>query len=479
MTATFDFDQLLASVLEADGPRRAPEARIEAALTQAGGVRQRRPLIRTLDRRAWPAPRYSPANPTATRYATVGLVMLLTIALVATALVVGDRLRERPVILPGAWSATGPTATQRAIGASAILHDGRVLFVGGQGPDGKPAPAELFDPATNTFRPTVGQLSNPRYSLSATTMADGTVLVAGGTWDGFGGNPTPITTAELFDPKTGMFRQTGQMITARWSHSATLLADGRRVLVVGGYPIDPSSGQPVPYPAEVYDSAAGSWSAAGATFLGRYDHTATLLQDGRVLIAGGAEIGPVAKTAELFDPATRTFSDVSPMTIPRSGHSATALPDGRVLIVGGSTQTESRDWITETAELFDPTTGRFSPTGSLVTERRDPAAMLLNDGRVLVAGGSNRYGEPRSAELYDPAAGTFELAASASGGLSGSAFRLSDGRILVAGMQPEVFDPTGTTMMSAALPRSDRTFTATGDGIQHRSGHTATSPSSP
>lgn len=88
MTATFDFDQLLASVLEADGPQLASEARVEAAMIQARAVRQRRPLIPALDRRAWPAPRFSPANPTATRFVTVGIVMLLTIALVATALVV-------------------------------------------------------------------------------------------------------------------------------------------------------------------------------------------------------------------------------------------------------------------------------------------------------------------------------------------------------------------------------------------------------
>ena len=474
MSATFDFDQLLTSVLAADGPQAVPSASIDAALAQARQVGQRRPIVRAIDRRAWPAPRLSPANPAAARFATVGLVLLLTIALIAAGIFVGGRLLHRPASLPGTWTPTGPAAPQRSNGASAMLKDGRVLFVGGVGEDGNLAPSELFDPATNAFDRTHGEISSPRYSLTATTMADGRVLVAGGKWDDPGGSTTSVATAELFDPVTRTFTPTGPMMAPRSSHTATLLADGRRVLVVGGFTNDPGGGQPILNAAEIYDPAAGSWSAAGTTFLGRYDHTATLLPDGRVLVAGGSTDAAVAQTAEVFDPVTRTFSDTPPMTTPRSGHGATALPDGRVLIVGGTTQTPTRERIVESAELYDPTTGRFSETGSMATERSNPTVALLRDGRVMVAGGGNQYGSPRSAELYDPAAGTFQLAASASADLIGPAFRLPDGRILVAGSKPEVFDPTATTRIAEIPPRSDGTFAATGDAMGHRAGHTAT-----
>lgn len=465
MTASFDFDRLLGSVLESGGPRSVPSTVVEAALAEAALVSQRRPLVRLLDRRAWPVPRFSPANPAAGRLATAGLILLLTVALLATAILVGSRLLKHEAALPGAWIQTAPMRTQRdpesTAAAAALLTDGRVLFVGGVGKDAQPAPAELFDPSTNTFQTTAGQMTGGTDPVSATTLRGGRVLVVGG------------ATAEVFDPATGTFSPTGPMDTPRFFHTATLLADGR-VLVVGGDSLEgPRNAMAL---AEVYDPVAGTWSKAGAMSEPRQEHTATLLPDGRVLVTGGDNSigsGGALATAELFDPATGTFSPAASMNVGRAAHTATLLADGRVLVASGVVDGDAPGRHAS-AELFDPRTGRFSITGSLVTERYGHSAMLLSDGRVLMAGGWNQFGRPRSAELYDPTTGTFKVAAAAVGELSGPATRLSDGRVLIGGGEPEVFDLAATTSIAEVPARTDRTFGAVGEPIRERSNHTAT-----
>jgi hypothetical protein len=200
-------------------------------------------------------------------------------------------------------------------------------------------------------------------------------------------------TGSRFDP-------TGPMIHARISHTATLLSDGR-VLVAGGDIGRPSrKGQVYAPPsptAELYDPATGSFSSTAQMTIAHEGHTATLLSDGRVLLAGGAYAGRPIVTAELYDPATGMFRATGSMSVARLGHSATPLPDGRVLVAGG--------WdgaaFTATAELYDPKSGGFTATGSMSAPRAYHTATLLPDGRVLVAGG---YGpaDLDSAELYDP-----------------------------------------------------------------------------
>ncbi len=208
---------------------------------------------------------------------------------------------------------------------------------------------------------------------------------------------------------------------------------------------------------------AGSRATAGPTpdgsavpsssMVGRYRHTATVLKDGRVLIAGGQNSESIQKSAVLYDPQTGTFTPTGSMTTVRRWHSAALLADGRVLIVGG----DGYHGALSSAELYDPETGRFTPTGSMTGLEGGGPATLLADGRVLVVGGD-------SAELYDPVAGTFAAIGSMinkSG--AGSATLLADGRVLVVGgVSAELYDPwTGT-------------FTATGSMNGWRSGHTAT-----
>ena len=273
MTATFDFDQLLGSVLRDDGPQAAGATIVEAALAEAQDLRQRRPLVKALDRRAWPAPRMSLANPAGARLATVGLVALLALALLAALLFVGSLVTPPPPPLLGAWTLTSQPGTQRDSRAQnfsmAVLPDGRVLFVGGIGPD--PASAELYDPATDTFAPTANQLATTSGDATAVVLRDGNVLVLG---DG---------SSAIFSPAAGTFRPSARMTTDRVQQTATLLRDGR-VLVVGGS--GPGGGATLAS-AEIFDPDAGSWAQVGSMSGPRAQHTATLLTDGRVLITGG------------------------------------------------------------------------------------------------------------------------------------------------------------------------------------------------
>ena len=182
---------------------------------------------------------------------------------------------------------------------------------------------------------------------------------------------------------------TGSLKTARFHHTATLLPDGR-VLVVGGEQAHTPLAS-----AELYDPATGTWSATGSLNTARYDHTATLLRNGMVLVAGGNP--DELDSAELYDPATGTWSVTDSLNDGRADHVETLLPNGMVLVAGGT------NFEIDTAELYDPATGTWSLTGSLNTMRKDHAATLLLNGMVLVTGGALAHKAAlATAELYDP-----------------------------------------------------------------------------
>ena len=322
----------------------------------------------------------------------------------------------------GAWSLTGTMSLVRGNHQAVLLPSGKVFIVG-SGPT-----AELYDPATGTFTAAGRPIFNHGGWVSATVLNDGRVLLVGG-------GATPRS-AEIYDPFTGQFQNTGQPIQPHgYYHTATLLKDGR-VLVVGGLIGTGSGGleSDTNAGAEVYDPRSGVFTRTANMMTVRNLHTATLLDDGRVLVTGGYSRGAAAPggtqfdSAEIYNPTTATFSFAGNMSITRAAHFAVRLTDGKVLIGGG-------DFDKTSAELFNPVTGHFTPTGSMVNESRSVAvATLLSSGQVLVAGGQNSRAFTNAAELYNPGTGTF----SATGAMryprfSAAITPLLDGRVLVTG----------------------------------------------
>jgi hypothetical protein len=316
-----------------------------------------------------------------------------------------------------------------------------------------------------------------RLSHVAVLLKDGRVLIAGG----YSTSSHALEWAELYDPASGHFVATGSMNTERAGATAVLLADGK-VLVAGGFLID-GTGNTVPLAsAELYDPATGVFIPTGSMYTARYNHTATLLPSGLVLIAGGTGEHATLDSAEVYDPRTSSFRPVGAMTTPRTGHTATLLADGRVLIAGGlsATQPASPTYL-GSAELFDPTTGLFTPTGSMSVTRYSAAAARLPDGRVLVLGGL-RVGDDdkkysmETAETYDPAGGTFAATGSMANPRAGAGtVVLSDGRVLVVGGVLSGADPDDAYLASAEAYRpADDLFAFAGTMITPRYGPTAT-----
>jgi Galactose oxidase, central domain len=219
----------------------------------------------------------------------------------------------------------------------------------------------------------------------------------------------------------------------RFSQTATLLPNGK-VLIAGGMERNGKWDAS----AELYDPRSGSFVATGSMSVSRACHTATLLPEGKVLIAGGSDgSGANLSTAELYDPATAKFHSTGNLTGPRCDAAAVLLKNGKVLLIGGDGAHEDEQ--VATAELYDPATGRFTATGSMNVPRSIHSAVLLEDGRVLVVGGTSagHYPQARieaSAEIYDPATGRFALTGSMSAARHKlAAVLLADGRVLVVG----------------------------------------------
>jgi Kelch motif len=337
---------------------------------------------------------------------------------------------------------TGAMNRPRGGHRAVLLEDGRVLIVGGE-----QRTAELYDPATERFELT-GTMGTPRLWPSATLLVNGKVLVAGGLGGrGAGGALQLLDSAEIFDPLSGTFTPTGSMAVAHFEHTATLLKDGK-VLVTGGNDF------PAIASAEIFDPQTGSFTRADDMTTARTEHTATLLRSGHVLIAGGWNgHAPDAlddppwdpEEVELFDPATARFSPSAAMSATRYGHQALQLSDGRVLLLGGIPQVQNLHHETphpDYAEIFDPATGQFSagPDGLGTVQSRYTATMLL-DGGVLLAGGVEST-PVNSAAVLDLGQGRL----SPIPGLSvarreHTATRLVDGRVLLTGGYDERWNP--------------------------------------
>lgn len=360
----------------------------------------------------------------------------------------------------GTWTETPNLATIRGTATAVVLRDGSVLVAGG-GVGAIPLDAsEVFDPGSGQWR-AAGPLAHPRRGHQAAVLGDGRVLVAGG----ISGSDL-VGPSEVYDPSSGKWSQSGTLTVPRVGHSLTMLADGR-VLVTGGTAPGPdqgvAGGQTIrpEASAEIWDAATGNWTAAGMMGSARFEHTATLLADGRILVAGG--IGPLdgrlqpLATSELYDPAAQAFvrgpdlveprtnhaavldgervmvtggaggagADVSlastetfdplratwtrvaPLAEARTGHTLTRLADGRVLAVGGEAMQRGTRRSLTGAEIFEPGLRRWRSAGNMRCPRSEQAAALVTDGTVLIVAGDAAFpGQPpvaqSCAERYRP-----------------------------------------------------------------------------
>lgn len=288
-------------------------------------------------------------------------------------------------------------STSRIEHTATVLPDGRVLLAGGINDEGGWLnTAEIWNPATGAVTPT-GSMTGPRPGGSAVLLRDGRVLIAGRTGSGF---LVQVSTsfAEVFDPATGAFTATASPVgEADWNMlgavSAVQLADGRVLIAEDGSHL---------LHAELYDPVLDTWTMTGSLLMSRSARSATLLDNGLVLFAGGwpdSGSGPTA-TAELYDPASGTFRPTGSMAQPRSAQRATSLDDGRVLISGGWDGTAAL----RSVEIYDPATGKFRSAGSMTVSRWGHTATLLPNGLVLMAGGGGGDLNRTDAELFNPPA---------------------------------------------------------------------------
>jgi hypothetical protein len=314
-----------------------------------------------------------------------------------------------------------------------------------------------------------GPMGTPRQRHTATRLDDGRVLVTGGytAGDWF----YPIESAEIYDPASGTFADANAMKLARVEHTATLLADGR-VLVTGG---SVDGEQHSLSSVEIYDPATGAWNDAAPLLEARSGHAAVRLADGRVLVVGGDagfEGGyQISATSEVYDPLLDAWALVSPMSEAREHHTATLLDDGRVLVAGGDQENYTAVGL---AEIFDPATAGFEPAGALEMPRTFHAAAPLADGRVLVVGGVGKVGDAitglASVEIFEANSGAFQSGADmllTQGAPAATA--LPDGRVLVSSAgTSQAYDPLrGSWSFTGTMSetRYDHTVTLLGNGL--------------
>ena len=346
----------------------------------------------------------------------------------------------------GTWAPTGSMTIPRLLHTATLLPDTRVLVAGGVTVSGRiTAATELYN-ATSGIWSSTNSMITPRSQHTATLMLDGRVIISGGSFQG-----TSLSTAEIFDPATDTWISISSMQYRRSNHIATLLPDGR-VLVTGG--VGGNKSTPVENSAEIYDPQTDTWSTTDHMSNARYNHQATLLMDGKVLVTGGFNVSAfhvALKTVEIYDPVLHKWTNALNMSTPRATHLSFLLQDGRVLVGGGWTLPPNVLTPTASVEIYDPVTYSWIPISNMSLARGaiSSGAVLLADGRVLAAGGRDANSFLTTVDVYDPVNGIWSLTHSMGSARSGShtATVLADGRILVSGGR----GPTGSPLSTAEV----------------------------
>lgn len=329
-----------------------------------------------------------------------------------------------PVLFAGSAPVTpiSGLSVPRAAHTATLLASGKVLIAGGCTVgtcelDSQGATTEIFDAARSRFDPGP-RMSRPRVGHTATRLPNGDVLIAGG-WDG----PKPTASAEIYVAATGRFVQVGSMREARGGAVAARLDRGR-VVIIGG-----SGRRAALRSAEIYDTRRRSFKPGGAMAAPRSGHSATRLASGKVLITGGSGAGRVFRSAELYDPTNGRFTQVGRLKVARHKHASVALAGGRALILGGSSAADFQGRYAS-AEIFEPRTGAFRLVGRMANARFkiEGSAVALRRGSVLVAGGG------AAVEVYNVGRQRFGRIGVTGARLAfATATLLPDGRVLFAG----------------------------------------------
>ena len=340
---------------------------------------------------------------------------------------VDDANAQYPVLIDPTISETGQLATGRYSHTATLLTSGKVLVTGGNGLLGLMSSCEIYDPHTGNWTST-GSMGIERVNHTATSLSSGKVLVAGGRVNGVAGNGFAAS-CELYDSSLGRWTATAPMGTARAGHTAILLSSGL-VLVAGGGTNS----------CEIYDPGTGVWSATGSLMTSRSTHTATLLSNGKVLVAGGASGLTALQSCEIYDPETGVWSATGALASARQSQTASLLVSGLVLVTGGSTSRDPdppyNSAPLHSCEIYNPSSGLWSPANSLLEARMFHTATRLPSGEVLVISGGigNSEGSLTSCELFDPNSGGWSNAGTLlNSRVAHSATLLSSGQVLVVG----------------------------------------------
>lgn len=377
--------------------------------------------------------------------------IVAALILMAGALVAATEVAQAQTL--GGFSTIGSLPAALSGARATVLANGDVLVCGGTtGSPSSPVPAtvaQVYDPTKGTWAAT-GNLPTPVYDATSTLLADGDVLVAGGLTAG--SSPHAATSAaQVFDPSTNNWSTTGSMATASFGAAAERLANGD-VLVAGG-DTGTSEAATSTSATALFDPATGKWSALAMLPQAVAFAQVAELSVGDVLVAGGVADsggapggGAASKSVQLYDPTDGSWHAEAPLATATYGAAATLLADGRVLIAGGLSSSTT---LSSSGEVYNQSANSWSPTGAMAVAVYDGSTARLAGGDVLVAGGAGSGGGALAqAELYDPTANTW----TATGALpvatkSAAAALLASGEVLVAGGT----NTSGAFSASAAL----------------------------
>jgi hypothetical protein len=377
-----------------------------------------------------------------------------------------------PLLVDPMWLATAnDLTTSRRRTAIAHLGDETVLVPGGDNGNVATTTGDLYTPASDTWAAAVGTMQTDRQDHTATTLLDGTAIVAGGVHDQGSGLFGTVASADLYSPGSG-FAPAADMQQDRAAHTATQLDDGRVLVAGGAYGSSGFFFSPLDH-CEIYDPGLTTWVSTGFLNQGRLDHRAVNLVGGDVIVTGGSVVwsGPGPQPAgisqntlgsvEIWSQVTELWSFTASMNEARKDHGMVRLIDGRIFVVGGENDFDSA---LESAEIYDPQNPGWTTVTPLGTGRRGLSATLLLTGEVLVAGGRDDGGTALdSAEIYDPFTDSWTPTPDMLDFRSGHvATRLENGEVLVAGGGNDVvaalataeryqsLKPNGETCMAAS-----------------------------